>query len=73
MKKAGKGKQDMKRGHEEEVQCELGNITENIKLSGPTAVYAIKERIYQKLLRLMNSAAISNEQTALKQLDNNNK
>jgi hypothetical protein len=60
MEKAGKGKQDMKRAREEEVQCELGNITENIKLSGPTAVYAIKERIHQKLLP---------DQTTLKQLD----
>ncbi len=53
----------------ERVKYELSNITENLKPSGPTAVYAIKERIQQKLLHLMNSAAISDDLTALKQLD----
>ena len=48
---------------------EIKNITDNLKSSLPNDIVAVKERVQQKLLRLMNSVEMSRDLTALKQLE----
>lgn len=52
-----------------QLMDDLEIITETLKVSGPTDANTIKQRIQQQLLHLMNSMNMSNNTTALKQLE----
>ena len=53
----------------EQLASEIENINDNVKSEEPMAVDGVKERIQQKVLRMMNSVQLANDLTALEQLD----